>query len=149
MKVISIQQPWASLIINGHKEYETRSWATRYRGPVLIHACAGMPKLNRSLLIQHPFAEVLAGTKLDQGAIIGMAHLRHVFTSEALVARIKFAPRAYKTHEIAFGDYSPGRFGWLLQNVIKFDASLPAKGQLGLWNFPDEKLLEAGISRTV
>jgi hypothetical protein len=38
MKVLSIRQPWAFLIVNGHKNIENRDWLTAYRGPVLIHA---------------------------------------------------------------------------------------------------------------
>ena len=38
MKALSIMQPWAWLIVAGHKDIENRTWATRYRGPVLIHA---------------------------------------------------------------------------------------------------------------
>jgi hypothetical protein len=38
MKIISIRQPWASLIVSGIKDIENRTWPTRYRGPVLIHA---------------------------------------------------------------------------------------------------------------
>ncbi len=38
MKAITIWQPWASLIACGAKKYETRSWATNYRGPIAIHA---------------------------------------------------------------------------------------------------------------
>jgi hypothetical protein len=42
MKTLSIRQPWAWLIVNGHKDIENRSWATKFRGPVLIHAAKGM-----------------------------------------------------------------------------------------------------------
>jgi|ERR1700687_42153 len=38
MKMISIRQPWASLIVSGAKDVENRTWPTRYRGTVLIHA---------------------------------------------------------------------------------------------------------------
>lgn len=38
MRVLSIKQPWASLIVHGKKDIENRSWWTSYRGPVLIHA---------------------------------------------------------------------------------------------------------------
>lgn len=38
MKAITIWQPWASLLATGAKQYETRSWATSYRGPIAIHA---------------------------------------------------------------------------------------------------------------
>lgn len=43
MKAISIRQPWAWLIVNGYKDIENRTWRTKYRGPVLIHASASMP----------------------------------------------------------------------------------------------------------
>jgi hypothetical protein len=38
MKIISIRQPWASLIVSGIKDVENRTWPTRYRGPILVHA---------------------------------------------------------------------------------------------------------------
>ena len=45
MKAISIRQPWAWLIVNGYKDIENRSWNTKYRGPVLIHASAAKPSM--------------------------------------------------------------------------------------------------------
>lgn len=38
MKVLTIRQPWASLIMNGYKRFEFRSWKTKYREDILIHA---------------------------------------------------------------------------------------------------------------
>ena len=40
MKALTIWQPWASLLACGGKRFETRSWATSYRGPIAIHAAA-------------------------------------------------------------------------------------------------------------
>ena len=40
MKALSLRQPWASLIADGRKTIETRTWRTRYRGPLAIHASA-------------------------------------------------------------------------------------------------------------
>jgi hypothetical protein len=37
-RALSLWQPWASLVALGHKRIETRSWSTRYRGPLVIHA---------------------------------------------------------------------------------------------------------------
>ena len=42
MKALSIRQPWAWLIIKGHKDIENRSWPTAFRGRVLVHAAKGM-----------------------------------------------------------------------------------------------------------
>lgn len=44
MKMISIKQPWASLIVSGAKDVENRTWLTKYRGPVLVHASAQQDK---------------------------------------------------------------------------------------------------------
>ena len=44
MKALTIWQPWASLIACGAKRYETRSWPTKYRGPIAIHAAVKDPK---------------------------------------------------------------------------------------------------------
>ena len=43
MKVIAVRQPWAWLIIHANKDIENRTWATRYRGKLLIQASVSMP----------------------------------------------------------------------------------------------------------
>jgi activating signal cointegrator 1 len=42
MRVLTLTQPWATLVAIGEKEIETRSWATSYRGPLAIHAASGL-----------------------------------------------------------------------------------------------------------
>lgn len=42
MKVLSIKEPFATLIKDGVKRYETRSWKTNYRGEIYIHASIGL-----------------------------------------------------------------------------------------------------------
>ena len=44
MKVLTVKEPWASLIAYGYKEYEFRSWKTNYRGKILIHAGKSLEK---------------------------------------------------------------------------------------------------------
>jgi hypothetical protein len=44
MKALSIRQPWAWLIVNGYKDIENRTWTTRMRGEILVHASAGMTR---------------------------------------------------------------------------------------------------------
>jgi len=49
MKAILIRQPWAWLIVHGYKDVENRTWSTKYRGPILIHAGKTLdPYLNKS-----------------------------------------------------------------------------------------------------
>jgi len=53
VKVLSLLQPWATLVVMGIKKIETRSWSTTHRGALLIHASkgkAGSIFTNRSLL---------------------------------------------------------------------------------------------------
>jgi ASCH domain len=38
LRVLSLRQPWAWLVVNGYKDIENRSWRTNHRGPLLIHA---------------------------------------------------------------------------------------------------------------
>ena len=44
MKVLTLKQPWATLVAEGIKKYEFRSWKIKYRGKVLIHAGIGIDK---------------------------------------------------------------------------------------------------------
>ena len=57
MKVISIIQPWATLIMLGEKKFETRSWERDYRGELGIHASKKMNRFIRSICNQEPFHE--------------------------------------------------------------------------------------------
>ena len=60
MKAINIHQPWASVIAFGEKRFETRSWKTDYRGPLLIHASRTFIPIERNLCDTTPFKSVLA-----------------------------------------------------------------------------------------
>ena len=61
MKALTIWQPWASLLVSGQKKYETRSWATAYRGIV------GKAILTRCNLITEDFRAKLSPQELDLG----------------------------------------------------------------------------------
>ena len=80
MKALSVRQPWAWLIVNGHKPVENRSWTTKYQGPLLIHASKGMTKdeyadgldLCRKLGVALPgFSELERGGVVGQVTITG------------------------------------------------------------------------------
>lgn len=76
MKALSIRQPWAWLIVNGHKDIENRNWPTRYRGPVLIHAGKGMTIAEYDEAQAVAFAQGVqlpAPDKLKRGGIVGRA----------------------------------------------------------------------------
>jgi activating signal cointegrator 1 len=142
MKVISLLQPWASLVVYGDKKIETRSWNTKYRGKLLIHASKKyLPeqmklgeKFNREYGAGLGFTE-----DLPTGQIIGVVELIHVVESRYCFEDNEFEDKGHKWKltkaERAFGDYSPDRFGWLLSNPVLFKTGIPAKGSLGLWEY--------------
>lgn len=83
MKALSIRQPWAWLIVNGHKKFENRDWSQhnpgkRYRGPVLIHASQGMTRdeYAAGTAIAEDYGIDLPPMKeLERGGIVGKAEV--------------------------------------------------------------------------
>ena len=82
MKAISIRQPWAWLIVNGYKDIENRTWNTKYRGMVLIHASKGMTRhqylLVNAICESMPSSQRITLPPFDQlqrGGIVGYAHI--------------------------------------------------------------------------
>lgn len=82
MKAISIRQPWAWLIVNGYKDIENRSWDTKYRGMVLIHASKGMTRKEYAAAqaVCESFPPLQRVTlppfdKLERGGIVGYAYI--------------------------------------------------------------------------
>jgi hypothetical protein len=73
MKIISIRQPWASLIVSGVKDVENRTWSTRYRGPVLIHASRTADKISDDEF-QSRFGMALPAAA-PRGGVVGIAEI--------------------------------------------------------------------------
>ncbi len=144
MKVITLWQPWASLIVEGKKHIETRSWKTDYRGLIGIHA-AKIPYipygLNYNAILKAQHQELLDKYRdLPRGEIIGYARLTHcIQITEGFASVVK----RDNPSEYAFGDYTPGRYAWLLEDIIKLPESILAKGKQRLWNH-DIPLIEEG-----
>ena len=152
MRALTMTQPWAMLVALGENTIETRSWSTRYRGPLAIHAAKGFPADARSLCDEEPYRSVLARggfaspDELPLGAVIAVARLVDVmaFTRTSLrETRVRAARGDLPAHEADFGDFSPGRFGFVLADVRRLATPVPARGMLGLWEVP------ASLERTL
>ena len=76
MKAISLRQPWAWLVVNGHKNVENRTWATSFRGPVLIHAARRWGREERVNLemVRREFG-IDVPDDLHLGGIVGKANV--------------------------------------------------------------------------
>lgn len=141
VKALSIWQPWASLIVAGEKEYETRGWKTNYRGPLVIHASKRWGSDQRQICERWPYRQ-LVGALMATGSegewlpalgkCLGVVDLIGVFptNSKNLVL---------SDQEKALGDFRPGRYAWRLANPRLFKEPVYAQGAQGLWywNVPE------------
>ena len=133
MKVLSFLQPWASLTVMGLKKLETRSWSTKHRGDLLIHASMGQS--GALLAPEPPFSKYITDfSKLPFGAIIGKVQLTDVIKVESLHMSDAVINQL-TMEERAFGDYSNGRYVWVLEEPSLFSKPIYMKGTLGLWNY--------------
>lgn len=147
MKVISLLQPYATLVVIGAKKIETRSWNTKFRGEILIHASKKWTKDQEKLLEDFYFGTALQDEcgkiHIPCGKIIGKVNIVDTFqfqedTKDHLKTYIDDDRKIswdLTDKEKAFGDYSPNRYGWLLYDPVQFAQSIAAKGQLGIWNY--------------
>jgi hypothetical protein len=97
MKALSIRQPWAWLIIAGHKDVENRTWSTRHRGPLLIHAGTNWARMPIEE-IERRYRVKIRGKELLRGGIIGVVDLVDIV----------------EKHRSRWFDGSG--FGWILKN---------------------------------
>jgi hypothetical protein len=127
LKALSIRQPWAWLIANGHKHIENRTWRTSYRGPILIHASQGMTRQEYEDAFQ--FVMDVGGIELarrlprikelERGGVVGFAELR---------ACIEPSMRTSPWH-------IDGCYGFALFNCRPL-SFVPCKGALGIFGIP-------------
>ena len=119
MKAISIIEPYASLIREGIKHIETRSWKTNYRGQIYIHASSTRIPVEYWHLLP-----LVSETR--KGFIIAKANL--VDCIEMTDDWIETLSETEK----ACGFYSAGRYAWILEDIEPIEP-IKAKGKLGLW----------------
>lgn len=139
MKTLTVWQPWAGALAIGAKEYETRSWATNYRGPIAIHSAKKYGKVDKKvdeIITDYIFNNLqqksLPTTAYWHGCILATAEL---------VDCIKITPEFIATlspRELILGDYTLGRYAWKLENLKTLPEPIPAKGKQGLWNWEGE-----------
>lgn len=122
MKVLTLKQPWATLVAEGIKKYEFRSWKTNYRGKVLIHAGAGIDKKDmerfKDLNMEFPSKKLLAEVEIE----------------DCLELDDELNKKINNENNIAYGSKKRTGYAWKLKNVKKINIDKEVNGQLGLWN---------------
>ena len=130
MKVLSLREPFATLIKNGIKTIETRSWRTNYRGTLYIHASAS--KITKEDMKRTDLMALTNIDDLNYGNIICSCELVDCIemTDEFIEEVKKNKPKDYVS-----GLYEPGRYAWILKDIKTLVKPIAAKGQLGIWNY--------------
>jgi hypothetical protein len=131
MHALSLSQPWASLMADGRKTVETRSW----RAPrwligkrLAIHAAKSIDKeacrdfgydpekIPRGVLLCHVLLNACLQLPVSSDVVVfALGHL--------------LSPA-----ELQYGNFEDGRFAWLCSDVQPVDPPIPARGQLSIWN---------------
>lgn len=135
MRALTLWQPWASLVACGAKRLETRSWRTGYRGPVAIHSsCAKVERLTRNLS-SYTFDRMIEAVgvsdfdTLPKGVILATVDLLDCVPACGAVE---------DANECLFGDYTPGRFVFVLGNLRRLAIPVRCRGSQRLWRVPAE-----------
>ena len=129
MKVITLRQPWATLIAEGIKKYEFRSWKTNYRGKLLIHSGVGVDKKELKKFEN-------SGLDFPHRKIVAIVELE-----DCLLLDEKLNKKIIAENNLVYGDKIRNGYAWKLKNIKKVNCSKEVNGKLGLWNidFEEEK----------
>ena len=131
MKVLSLTEPYATLIKNGVKTIETRSWKTSYRGKLYIHASS--TKIPKEYRENKDLMNLVDINNLNYGYIVCSCELIDcVEMTEEFIEKVK-----QNKEEYISGIYDIGRYAWILKNIQILDKPIKAKGHLGIWNLDE------------
>ncbi len=134
MRAISLWQPWGSLIFARLKKFETRHWATFYRGPLAIHAAGrSCPAADDGLvaLCCDTFGNDWRKT-LPRGRMLGTVNLTDCKHTEAFDV---------DAIEQLCGNWEEGRYAWRLEDPTAFIGPPEVKGRQGFFNWFDPAYL--------
>jgi len=132
VKVLSLTEPYATLIKEKKKYVETRSWKTNYRGELYIHA--SITKMSKNILQREELMSLIENKEMNFGSIICKCNLVDcVYMTEEYVEEMEHTNH----QEYICGEYSTGRYAWILEDIKPIEP-IKAKGQLNIWNYYDE-----------
>jgi hypothetical protein len=142
MKALTLWQPWAQLIAVGAKKVETRSW----RPPASLGRLV-ICSAKRSLRVETDVADAAAKNRIYAALARHSGPLRYgaalCVVTVISVQHVLPLTRTLSEDELAFGDYSRGRFGWVLGDLRAFARPFPVCGRQGLFDVPDYLVAEA------
>ncbi len=154
MKVLSLRQPWAHVVVHMGKNIENRLWNTHLRGDFLIHASKGMThdeyygcmEFCRGVLGTSVISNFPAMKALPRGVIVGAARLVDVMPPCPDCVCEKEYGAVITPCGRNHGWHMPWQFGFKLQNIRPSPALIECKGERGFFVAPadvEKKLLSA------
>lgn len=135
IKTLTLWQPWASLMAEGYKTVETRSWKTDYRGLLAIHAAKKNGEKSQDMVELIALGNEHVPVPLEEmpyGAVVCVVNLVAIVPTQEV---IWLHPESLPAYEFDYGDYSLGRYAWITKQVYKFAEPVPAIGRQGLWDW--------------
>ena len=120
-RVITLKQPWATLVAEGIKKYEFRSWKYNYRGKLLIHAGAGV----------------------DKEAMEKVKHLNLIFPKKKIVAEVNLVDcieldnsinkQIICENPLIYSQKERTGYAWKLEKTRKIESGKEISGKQGIW----------------
>ncbi len=139
MLCLTVRQPWASLIVGGHKTIETRTWATHRvnQARIAIHASNQINEFQAALSKEEPFKSCLEAMgyknwmELPRGQVLGAVTLVEIKSMREV------DPKSISERERAFGDFSPGKKAWYLAAPHRLAVPYKQRGLMRLFDIDD------------
>jgi hypothetical protein len=136
LKALSIRQPWAWLILHGGKDIENRTWSTKVRGRILIHASQGMSvdEWEDGLCFAikarkgrgHPLVTMPGPKQITRGGIVGSVEIVDCVTASD-------------------SPWYMGDVGFVLRDPRPLPF-VPLKGRLGFFDVSADLLQQLGVA---
>jgi hypothetical protein len=126
IKALTVKQPWAWAIADGHKPVENRKWKTRHRGLLAIHAGRAWDLPGARWMRAQPAGPVPPGMdEVTRGAVVAVVELVGVCgrSEGSRYVRCDCGPWAVS-----------GQFHWQLKDPSPLSEPFLVSGQLGLWD---------------
>lgn len=131
MKVLTLKQPYASLVASGIKEYEFRKWKTNYRGEFLIHAGKGKDKVAMEKYKNY-------NLNYPEGCIICKATIVDCVKVDDNLRKILKEKNSY-LYSNQINNKEDNTYAFILKNIKKIKPIHNIKGKLSFWQFDYEE----------
>jgi hypothetical protein len=148
MKCLSMKEPWLSAVLRLGKTVENRSWAPSYRGRILLHASSTMEEAYYSEACAIMFGIDVCPpprSELFFGGIVGAADIVDVIPKTATAAEARAVADRWGADVRWWMPVFRGKAqnGLILRNVTLLPRLVPYRGQMSLFEVPDDVLSAA------